>query len=351
MHLLFCFPVSLFAQKDTSRNFKILPLPLFWYTPETKFGGGIAALGSFRFNKTDTAYRVSTVQIGEAYTQEKQWINFSSFQLFPAREKFYIYGEAGYYKYRYYFYDIGNENTDGNKEKYDINFTRIRTNFLFRALSHFYTGLRYWFEKHEVLNLDTNGVLQNGNYLGIPKALTSSPGLVLLYDSRNNLFFPSNGWFAEFTFQMDGKATGSDFDFSRISMDIARYFPIHKNHVLALNLVSSSVTGDAPFSQLSMFGGNKKMRGFYEGRFRDKKMLVFQTEFRFRIFPRWHLNIFSGIGWVADEFSHLQLKFGRFAGGGGLRFMIDKKQKINLRLDGARSIDGNKYYFTFNEAF
>lgn len=354
--LIVIFPLKMDAQKDSvqksnDKNLKILPLPLFWYTPETKFGFGVAAMFNFRFNKKDTAYRISTIQIGEAFTQEKQWINFSSFQFFPAQEKFYIYGEAGYYKYRYYFYDIGNENLDGKKENYDIDFTRIRTNFLYRIIPKFYSGARYWLENHQAKSVDTSGFLLNQNYSGYPNALTSSLGWVFLYDSRDHLFFPTEGWFAELSFQNDSRFTGSDFDFSRISLDISRYFPILKKHVLALNYNSVFTDGAVPFTQLSMLGGNKKMRGYYEGRFRDKTMMLLQTEFRFQIFPRWFVNIFSSVGWVADSYSNLQLKHSYFSGGLGIRFRIDKKQKINLRLDAATGTDGMKYYFTFNEAY
>jgi len=349
-------PSKIYSQKDTlenstDKNLKILPLPLFWYTPETKFGFGVAAMFNFRFNKKDTAYRISTVQIGEAFTQEKQWINFSSFQLFPAKEKFYIYGEAGYYKYRYYFYDIGNENSTGKKENYDIDFTRIRSNFLYRVFPRFYSGIRYWLENHKANSMDSSGFLLNENYNGYPNAFTSSPGLVFLYDSRDHLFFPTKGWFAEFSFQKDAKITGSDFNFSRISLDVSRYFPFIKKHVLAFNYNTVVTNGEVPFTQLSMLGGNKKMRGYYEGRFRDKTMMLFQTEFRIQLFPRWYINLFSSLGWVANSFSHLQIKHTHYSGGIGLRFMIDRKQKINLRLDTATGHDGIKYYFTFNEAY
>lgn len=354
--LLLFFTSKANAQKDSmerssEKNLRILPLPLFWYTPETKFGIGIAAMFNFRFNQKDTSYRVSTVQIGEAFTQEKQWINFSSFQLFPAKEKFYIYGEAGYYHYRYYFYDIGNSNTMGHKENYDINFTRIRTNFLFRVFPKFYSGIRYWLEKHQATASDTNGFLLNQHYIGYPNAFTSSPGWVFLYDSRNHLFFPTSGWLAEFSWQKDSKITGSDFEFSRISLDISRYFPLLKNHVFALNQYAVWAHGEVPFTQLSMLGGNKKMRGYYEGRFRDHLMLLTQAEIRIQIFPRWFLNLFSSVGCVAKNFSDLQIRNTRFSGGLGIRFRIDKKQKVNLRLDTAFGKDGMKNYFTFNEAF
>lgn len=353
--LLILYVNQLFANKDSLANqekkLKILPLPLFWYTPETKFGIGAAALLNFRFNKMDTNYRVSSIQVGDAFTQEKQWINYSSFQLFPNKEKIYIYGEAGYYKYRYYFFDIGNENSEGKKEKYDINFTRIRSNFLYRIIPGLYGGVRYYFEKHQLLNLDSAGFLFQNNYLGVPKGISSSFGIVFIYDTRDNLFFPSKGWYTEFAFQKEGNTIGSDYDFSKLTFDVIKYFSINKKHVFALNFLYIGTNGEIPFNHLAMFGGNKKMRGYYEGRFRDKQTIVFQTELRTKITNRWGVNLFFGAGNVAEKFSYFKLTNHRFAGGIGLRFMIDVKQKINLRLDGANGLNSYKYYLTFNEAY
>lgn len=354
--IYFLVPFKSPAQEDSllqkpAKNLKVLPLPMFWYTPETRFGFGAAAMFSFRFDKNNQDERVSSFQIGEAYTQEKQWINFSSFQLFPWKEKLFIYGEAGYYKYRYYFFGTGNDNPPEKNENYDIDFTRIRINVLYKVIPHFYSGIRYWYENSLAQSKDTGGFLMNEIYTGYPQAVTSSPGLVLLYDSRDHLFFPTTGWLAETTVQKDASYTGSNFNFSRISADVARYFPLIKKHVLALNFVAVFVNGNVPFTLLPMVGGNKKMRGYYEGRYRDHLMLLFQSEFRMQIFKRWFFNIYGSAGNVSENISSVKLKNIRFSGGIGLRFRIDTKNKINLRLDSAFGSDGLKNYFTFNEAF
>lgn len=356
--LIICFlvPLKSLAQQDSliqipEKNVKILPLPMFWYTPETRFGFGVAAMVSFRFDKNNPNERVSSFQIGEAYTQEKQWINFSSFQIFPWKEKLFIYGEAGYYKYRYYFFGTGNNNPPEKNENFDINFSRIRINILYKVLPHFYSGIRYWYENSSAGSKDSSGYLLNGFYNGFPKAVTSSPGFVLLYDNRDHLFFPTKGWFAELSFQKDASFTGSQFNFSRFTVDAARYFPLLKKHVLACNFVMAATNGNVPFTLLPMIGGNKKMRGYYEGRYRDQWMMLLQAEFRMQIFKRWFINVYGSAGNVSENLSSMQIKHIRFSGGIGLRFRIDTKNKINLRLDSAFGRDGLKNYFTFNEAF
>jgi hypothetical protein len=54
------------------KNYKILLLPLFFYTPETKFGIGVASLVTFKFKKDSKIAKPSNVELGFAYTQYKQ---------------------------------------------------------------------------------------------------------------------------------------------------------------------------------------------------------------------------------------------------------------------------------------
>jgi hypothetical protein len=86
-------------------------------------------------------------------------------------------------------------------------------------------------------------------------------------------------------------------------------------------------------------------------RYRDQWMMLLQAEFRMQIFKRWFINVYGSAGNVSENLSSMQIKHIRFSGGIGLRFRIDTKNKINLRLDSAFGRDGLKNYFTFNEAF
>ena len=60
---------------------------------------------------------------------------------------------------------------------------------------------------------------------------------------------------------------------------------------------------------------------------------------------------FGGIGVVAHTPDKLALNNTRFAGGGGFRFMLDKKQRINLRMEYAWGNNSNGAYLTIGEAF
>ena len=67
------------AQEDTAiekkpfiRKSSLILLPAIFYTPETRLGGGTATIFSFRFRDQSDAIKPSQLQLGLAYTQEKQ---------------------------------------------------------------------------------------------------------------------------------------------------------------------------------------------------------------------------------------------------------------------------------------
>ncbi len=59
--------------------------------------------------------------------------------------------------------------------------------------------------------------------------------------------------------------------------------------------------------------------------------------------------IFSGV--VAEEITSIQLRYLKSTYGFGLRFLFDKKQKINLRMDVGFGLHTNGIYFGIEEAF
>ena len=153
-----------------------------------------------------------------------------------------------------------------------------------------------------------------------------------------------------------GSSFGSDFDFSKIYLDV-RYF--HKNkwdHVLAFHSYTEFTGGDAPFYELALLGGNNKMRGYVQGRFRENHLQVFQAEYRAHLF--WRLGIvgFASVGTVENRLVDFDVNNVKFTAGAGVRFRLTKEEPINLRVDvgaGHNELDGftSGFYVTIGEAF
>jgi hypothetical protein len=132
-YLLFLFlGISLFlnAQTDTIpkkepllKKSSFIALPLVFYTPEMRVGGGAASIYAFRFRRNGEDTKPSQAQLGFAYTQEKQILAYLPFQLYLKNQEWFSYGELGYFRYVYQFFGIGNDTNEADKEAYDANST------------------------------------------------------------------------------------------------------------------------------------------------------------------------------------------------------------------------------------
>ena len=76
-----------------------------------------------------------------------------------------------------------------------------------------------------------------------------------------------------------------------------------------------------------------------------------QVEARWQLSERWGLVGFAGIGDVGSSYSELQLSNSVPSYGAGLRFMVLKSKRINLRIDYARSDDSDAVHVSVGEAF
>jgi len=94
------------------------------------------------------------------------------------------------------------------------------------------------------------------------------------------------------------------------------------------------------------------MRGYYLGRYRDKNMITLQAEYRWvPVFWRVGLAAFAGIGDVAATLGDFDLGRFKYTYGLGLRFVIDPKQRLHLRVDFGFGKETSGVYFTAAEAF
>lgn len=320
--------------------------PVGFRTPETGWGIGAAAVYNFYIDKADTLSPPSQLQAGFAVTQERQNLYYLPFQLFWDQRNWYAYGELGHYDYNYFFFGVGNVDNP-QQEYYEVTFTRIRLNLLRRVWRSWYVGGRLWLENWQFPFFEDGGLLISGEVAGSRGGLTYDPGLILFSDLRDNVFFPRSGSYVEFTTQH----AGGDFGFSRYRADVRKYIEVIDNHVWANELFIDLTFGDTPFYMMPMLGGTKRMRGYYEGRFRDRSGILWQTEWRSRVWRRWGVNAFFSAGIVDETFAQWSLSNLRSAGGGGLRFVLDREKDLNVRFDVGVGRNSTQFYLTVGEAF
>lgn len=359
------------CQADTvavKRKVKVLAIPGVFSSHETSLGFGLVGLATFRLKNESDTTQASQINIGAAYTLLDQYLLFIPFQLFWKEEKYKLYGELGYYKFYFLFHGIGSDHLGENEEAFDVLFPRVRINFLKRLGDRTFIGGRYAMDDFNITRTDSTGSLRDPSLVGSCGGRISGLGPVLNLDTRDNIFQPYRGVIAEFSFLVYNATIASRYNFSQASLEVSKYIPLRKittdpnkrsiQPILGLNLLTVVADGQVPFNALGVLGGTKRMRGYYEGYYRDKRMIEGQAEFRIPLFnktsgflQRFGIVGFGGLGTVAPEFSKLAIDQVVYTYGGGLRMQLDRKQGINLRVDYGRSANTSGFYLSIGEAF
>ena len=343
-------PPSVKTALKSPNGFKIIALPVAFYTPDTKIGGGVGGLTTFNFKGDSIGARRSSVTVGLVYTQLQQILLYFPFQLFPQNQKYWFGGEVGYYRYIYNFFGTGNGNSPDYIEKFSATYPRIRFSATRQIKPHLFTGFRFGYENFEFTKVDSGGILDKKLVSGARGGRHACLGFQTNYDSRDALFSPTKGWFAEAYIYQAGMFVGGDFMFQRLYTDVSHYVSAGKG-VWAFNGSLILSAGDVPFHQMPVLGGAKRLRGYYEGKYSDKNLAILQTEYRFPIHKRFGAVVFGGIGEVASTPLGWSFDNVRYNFGGGLRFMLDPLQRINIRADYGFGYKSSGFYLTIGEAF
>lgn len=328
--------------RDSSTRF--FGVPLVFYTPDTRWGLGAAGILTYQGNPLR-----SSVSFSLTYTQRQQILVWLPYQWYALNGRWRIYGEVGWYRYLYQYFGIGNRSPFNYVELYTAQYPRFRATALRQMGTHQNLGLRYWMEAYRIIKKQKQGDIAEQKIPGANGGLSSSAGPVWQFDNRDNPFFPQRGWLIETAIVGEHRLTGSDFKYLRASMDAARYILIGPNKVLAINVLAVFTHGRVPFFSLPQIGGTRRLRGYPDGKFRDRHLLLAQGELRLPLFWRFRAAVFGGTGAVFG--SPGETPRWRPNGGLGLRFEFDRKQHLHLRADYGFGEGNSGFYLTMGEAF
>jgi hypothetical protein len=134
-----------------------------------------------------------------------------------------------------------------------------------------------------------------------------SVGVQFLHDSRNDLLYPSSGWYgvAEFGYYPDWFTSKNSF--IRTKAELRSYIPVSSG-VLALRGTFESISGAHPFFESAIVGGPNSLRGYEVQRFTGDAAVFGSGELRFPVaqymvlVPQWFgVSTFAEAGRVFEE--------------------------------------------------
>lgn len=356
---LFVFIVSssfsLFGQtieEDTSKSKQgFYPVPVIFYLPNTGYAFGAAFL-FYNNPEPDNPDRWVDVLGGfGTYSTKKQVQASIRINKYFGDNDYRFDLDISYFRTPDEFWGIGPDPTTKVKEDVTYDQYRVKIDFLSAVLEDFYIGPYYWFEKFSIADYKTGGIIETGNLLGALGVTTSGAGVEFVLDYRDSLFFPTEGTYGDLKILAYQKIFGGDVNFFRFDFDGRHYLTVAKGQVLAFNTLYNGTAGDVPIQMLPKLGNHQMMRGYPMGKYLDKNLWASQVEYRRPLFWRIGASAFFGIGQVFPEIKIFTFNDLKIAGGLGLRYLLDRDEHLNVRLDVAYSEEGTFVYFTIQEAF
>jgi hypothetical protein len=330
----------------------VLAFPFVVRSLETNWGFGAIAARFFKAgNKQDSTIRTSDINILGLYTLRKQLILVLNSTIFFENEDQIARFQASYSYYPDDFWGLGNHTAYGAEEGFSQKQYFINPQFLQRIHDNFYLGITYEFQHTGPITYTPGGLFDMENITGRYGGITSGIGPILSWDTRNNAYSPDHGFFAELQYVWFPGFIGSDFQFQVFSADVRKFLYLSPRSVLAFQGIAGLTFGNTPFRKLEELGGADMMRGYYGGRFTDKCLMAYQAEYRRLLFWRIGMVAFAATGEVAPVPGQFDIDGFHFTYGGGLRFMLSRAEKLNLRIDYGIAKHSNAFTVQLREAF
>ena len=318
---------------------KIFGLPFVGYSPTTKFIFG--AGGQIQFKTGESAYdsttRASNIAAGFSITTAGQWgVSFSN-DFFTLHNRWWFNSRilTGYAPTDYYGVGPFTDPSDTNRMEQKV--VHFEAKALRKIGSTLYLGPYY--RLHAAWGVDFHfPALIPSSLHGGDGSTSSGLGFSALTDSRNSFFTPTRGHFVVVDVLANLQVLGSEYDYPYLLFDARQYFPLdtRHNHVLALNLYGQFNGADVPIqsmAQISNVTSQVVMRGVYLGRFRDRHELIAQADYRVHVWKRFGAVVFGAAGNVFGSNGASLGDEMKYTYGGGLRFNINKRDALNLRMD------------------
>ncbi|MEM9983401.1 MAG: BamA/TamA family outer membrane protein, partial [Bacteroidota bacterium] len=287
------FEFEIHNQKRDSADYitKVVLAPTISYRPVTSLSLGIGSKFLFKPKGAREETRTSNIPISVAYTLKNQFIFGSSYEVFFLREKWLLKGNLGFSRFPITYFGVGRASREADKVELSFNQLLIEPLLLRRVVDNFFIGGGFRYYNTYNAGLGEGEENNDGRYSGLIDSLNASSvglELAITLDSRNNVLNPTEGDFLEFTQGFYDKVLGGTNRFMLSKANYRKYIRTNpeKLNVIAFELFTRLSWGEPSLLELSALGGDRLLRGFQEGRFRDRFAYFSQTEYRWQTFKK-----------------------------------------------------------------
>ena len=323
----------------------VLPGP--FVNPEQGFGIGVAAVGLYTPYDWQQGDPYSTVTVTSYGSTSGSYGLGLNNRTYLNSDKVRLLGEAWISHTPGYYWGIGSQaaENDRNKVQYEGQRLQLSPKIAVEVAPNTYAKLGWqWQSFNKVDGVD-------GDILPSEVTDATSSGVLvgMEYDTRDFEPNPMKGQFLDIEWVANRDSLGSDEDYDNLIANYRLYQQWSDTTIVAMEVYSQSIFGDAPWFDYAQLGDDQRMRGYYQGQYRDKHQLSTQVEIRHTISGRHGVVGWLGAGNIAPTYHDLFGSSWLPTVGVGYRFAF--KARINVRVDLGIGKDSTGFYFQINEAF
>ena len=328
--------------KFQKRDFVIVPIPVSNPTLDT----GLVVGGAYFYPQTEEQKARQPASVTGAagfYSSNKSNGFVLGHQSYLAGNQWRIGGLIGYADLRLQLRRPGIGGGDTGFEwliKGNLAAARVSR----RVLGKWYAGIlgRYIdFDQSFEFQLPTRGFA-----LGA-ETRSAGLGIVATYDNRDKPINSYSGGIFEFKVLFNETALGSDDSYRTSRITWRSYHSMTSSTVLAWEVQGCKQSEGAPLWDSCRLD----LRGFSATDYLGQSSASAQLETRWRFHKKWGAVAFAGGGYYNNSFNELRERDLIHSYGVGLRFMVQESQRINLRVDYARSNGSDAVYLSVGESF
>lgn len=318
------------------------------YASDTKFGLGLVAAGLYRTDPNDSILPPSNVSLyGDVSSVGFYMLGVRGNHIAP-KGRYRIDYHLYFYSFPADFWGIGYEMGDNDANKSDMKRWQAQAEvcFLFRVADNFYIGPMASYDYVIGKHIERPELLQGMDQ----HTWNVGAGVSLVYDNRDNLTNPHRGIYLNINQMFRPGFMGNDYAFSTTAFRFDAYQRLGKGTVLAEDIGANLNFGNPSWGMMAELGGTHSMRGYYEGRYRDKHSLEATVELRQHVWKRNGIVVWVGAGTIFPKFSALRSK--QILPNAGVGYRWEFKKNVNVRLDYGFGKSGQSgFLFNINEAF
>ena len=317
------------------------------YSSTVKLGLGIVAAGLYRVDKNDLSIPPSNVSFfGDVTTTGFYLLGVRGNTLFKSG-KYRLDFNTYFFSFPSAFWGIGYDSaTYGKAGAYKRLQNQVKVDFMIRVADDFYVGANASFNYIEGKNFTNIEQLRGEDPLNI----NTGVGVFVMYDSRDFITNAYRGIYFKAEQRFFPSFMGNRETFYRTEIQWNAYHPLWKGAVMAYDVHGMFNYGNPPWTMLALMGGSSRMRGYYEGRYRDNNLIEAQVELRQKVYGRNGIVIWGGAGNVFPSFS--KINGAHTLPNYGIGYRWEFKKRVNVRLDYGFGLKGQKsFMFGINEAF